>query len=160
MREMVLSARVEVYNLNELPHAEDKALLEKAHRALGKSYSPYSQFRVAAAIMLENGQVISGANQENAAYPMCLCAEQVALSAASSLYPGIAVKAMAIVVNSEKHLVDRPAAPCGACRQIICETEMRQGSPIALWLQGAAGEIFHVKSGKDILPLSFDGSFL
>lgn len=160
MREMVLSTRVEVYNTEDLPSAEDKALLEEAHQALRKSYSPYSQFRVAAALLLANGQIISGANQENAAYPMCLCAEQVALSAASSMYPGVAIKSMAIVVNSAKHLVDRPAAPCGACRQIICETEMRQNLPIALWLQGATGEVFHLKSGRDILPLSFDGSFL
>lgn len=160
MREMVLSTRVQVYSQEDLPTTADRELLEEARRALQKSYSPYSKFKVAAALQLANGQLISGANQENAAYPMCLCAEQVALSAASSMYPGVPVLAMAIVVHSERHLVDRPAAPCGACRQVICETELRQQQPIALWLQGAAGEVFHVNSGRDILPLSFDGSFL
>lgn len=140
---------------------EDAQLLEAAKAALQLSYSPYSEFRVGAAVLLENGAIVSGANQENAAYPMCLCAEQVALAAVASQYPGVVVKKMAITVTTKHAEINQPASPCGSCRQVICEKEDRQaGAPIEIILQGETGDIYKLNSGRDLLPFAFDGGFL
>lgn len=160
MRELNITLKVQVYTEPSQLSESEQQLLMEARAALYKAYAPYSKFKVGAALLLSNNQIISGANQENAAYPMCLCAEQVALSAAASTYPGIPIVAMAIVVESENHVIDQPAAPCGACRQVISETEDRHGHNIAILLQGAQGDIFKVESGKQLLPLSFNASFL
>ncbi len=139
---------------------KDKNLLIEARNALDKSYSNYSHFKVGAAVLLENGEIINGANQENAAYPLCLCAERVALAAASSLYPESPVKAMAITVKNPKNKVTTPAAPCGACRQVMSETEDRYGNKMKVIMQGEEGDIYQVESVKDLLPLFFTGNFL
>lgn len=143
----------------DLPE-QSATLLAAAVQALDHAYAPYSNFYVGAAILLKNGEIISGANQENAAYPLCLCAERVALAAAHAQYPNVAVSAIAVTVKNPKQVIDAPAAPCGACRQVICETERRYGQPIQVLLQGETGEIFAFASGKAMLPLSFDGSYL
>ncbi len=103
--------------------ADDKLLLEKAEEAVHKAYAPYSEFKVGAALRLANGAVIQGNNQENAAYPSGLCAERVALFYASAQFPSIAVEAIAITVNSPNGLLETPIPPCGACRQVMAETE-------------------------------------
>lgn len=160
MNEIILTTTVAVFNTAEdLPEAE-RALPEMAMLALQHAYAPYSGFKVGAALLLENGAIETGTNQENAAYPMCLCAERVALAAAAARYPGIAPVAIAIRVKSSGKAVVRPAAPCGACRQSLSETEDRYGRPIAVLMQGEEGQIFRVAQAKALLPLSFDGSYL
>jgi cytidine deaminase len=160
MKELKITTTVRVYETPEELPPLHRNLLREAKRALDKAYAPYSGFKVGAAVLLDNGETVSGGNQENAAYPMCLCAERTALSAAASLFSGLAVQAIAITVRNEKKETNRPAAPCGACRQVISEMEDRQGKPMSVILQGESGEIYVLDSGKDLLPLSFDKSFL
>ncbi len=159
-RTITIQTNIEAYAQADQLDAIGQMLLQKAKEALPHAYAPYSGFRVAAAVLLTNGEVLVGTNQENAAYPMCLCAERVALGAAHAQFPGIAVQAIAITVQNTNKIVAQPAAPCGACRQVIREAEFRFGNNIEIILQGETGEIYKLKSGKDLLPLSFDGSFL
>ncbi len=160
MREVELITKVQVFeNEEELPGREGE-LMREAHAALAKSYAPYSKFNVGSAVLLAGGQIISGANQENAAYPMCLCAERVALGAATAVHPGEPVTAIAITIKSSRQVVDHPAAPCGACRQVICETANRQGQPIVVLIKGEIGPIYRFNDAVDLLPLSFDSSYL
>ncbi len=160
MTEKQLHIALRIYDAKEELTASDAELLSEAQAALSKSYAPYSKFQVGAAVRLKNGMVISGANQENAAYPMCLCAEQVTLAAAASQYPGIAIDTIAITVRSLVKRIEQPASPCGACRQVLCETESRYGQPIRVILQGESGPVFTLERAGDLMPLSFDGSFL
>jgi len=122
--------------------------------------APYSNFHVGAAVLLDNGKMIGGSNQENAAYPLCLCAERVALSAAASQHPNVVIKSMAITVKAPNQVVSQPAMPCGSCRQSLCEQEFKQKKDIKLVIRGEEGDIYIFKSAKDILPFSFDASFL
>ncbi len=159
MKERVWKAAYQVYeSADELPRP-DHALLGLARQSLQHSYSPYSNFKVGAAVLLQNGKMVGGANQENASYPLCLCAERVALAAAASQFPGEAVVALAVTVFSQEHLIEKPAAPCGACRQVICETECKHKHDIRILLQGETGEVLVFTTGKDLLPFSFDGSY-
>lgn len=144
---------------DELPDKEQE-LLAAAGEALAKAYAPYSHFRVGAALLLEDGSIISGANYENAAYPMCLCAERSAIAAAVSTQPGQKIKKIAITVANEQKAIDQPAAPCGACRQVMVETELRQEWDMRVILRGQKGPIIAVDSARALLPFHFDGSFL
>lgn len=160
MKERELKFTLRVFdNVTELS-ADDAALLAKARDALKDSYSPYSNFKVAAAVLLANGEVVTGTNQENAAFPVGICAEGTALSVASSLYPDVAVKKIAISVKSGTHVVNHPVAPCGICRQRILEYETRFNSSIEIIMMGEEGEVYLVNSVKDILPLNFSKSDL
>ena len=114
-------------NLEDLD-AESKYLVHKAKEATQLSYSPYSRFQVGAALLLEDGTLVLGANQENASYPLCMCAERVALYAASSQYPGKSIKKIAIVAHKKNHKELSSATACGACRQVMLEFEARQES--------------------------------
>ncbi len=143
----------------ELPEQEQE-LLREAKSALDKAHAPYSNFKVGAALVLEDSTILSGANYENAAYPMCLCAERSAIATAVSTYPDARILTMAITVESPSHEIDKPAAPCGACRQVLVETEIRQGADIAIILRGQSGQIYRLGSAKHLLPFHFDGSFL
>lgn len=138
----------------------DRRLLKAAKKALKHSWSPYSNFKVGAAILLKNGEVLQGSNQENAAYPMCLCAERTALAAAASQFPKAAVNTIAITVKNPALLIDAPAAPCGACRQVMCETESKHQQEMRVILRGEKGPIYVFKSAKVLLPFGFDASFL
>lgn len=144
---------------SELP-TDLQLVLEKAVAALDNAYIPYSKFHVGSAVLLANGQIISGSNQENASYPLCLCAERVVLAAAHAQYPKIPILAIAVTVKNPKQVIDTPASPCGACRQVICETENRYGQPMRVLMRGEKGEIFVFKSGKDLLPFSFNEHYL
>lgn len=159
-KEIQLNAVVEVYEKLEDLSADDQKLLQKAKAAIPHAYAPYSGFHVSAAIALENGEILVGTNHENAAYPMCLCAERVVLAAAHAQFPGVPVKNIAITVKSVQKTIAEPAGPCGACRQVICETEHRYKTPIQIILQGEVGAIYKLQSGRDLLPFSFDGDFL
>lgn len=160
MKEKLLHIALRIYDAKEELSTPDAQLLQEAKAALSKSYSPYSKFQVGSAVRLVNGVVLSGANQENAAYSMCLCAEQVALATAASEYPGVAVEAIAITVRNQLKVITQPASPCGACRQVLCETESRHKHSIRVILQGETGEIYTLEKAGDLMPLSFDGSFL
>ncbi|MEM1357853.1 MAG: cytidine deaminase [Bacteroidota bacterium] len=140
--------------------AEDQELLAAATAALPYSYSPYSNFKVAAAARLADGTVVTGWNTENAAYPMCVCAEPATLAAAASQRPGMPVVAMAITVKSGGQPLDQPASPCGSCRQQLHEHETRFDQKIRLILRGETGPVFVFASAGDLLPFGFSGELL
>mgnify|MGYP005993558605 CR=1 FL=1 len=142
-----------------LPQA-DQVLLAAAAKALDKAYAPYSNFHVGAAVLLDNGEILSGANFENAAYPMCLCAERSTLATVISTYPEAKILQMAIRVRNPQKPVVQPAAPCGACRQVMVEAEHRQSGDIKILLQGESGPVYVLASAKVLLPFYFDGTFL
>ncbi|HMQ50255.1 MAG TPA: cytidine deaminase [Saprospiraceae bacterium] len=160
MKEILLTIPLKVFSKAEELAIDYQQLLESARIATQRAYAPYSQFLVGAAALLDNGLIISGANQENAAYPMCLCAERVVLGTIHSQYPGQRIMALAITVHNLHKAIAQPAAPCGACRQVIHEMELRQQAAMAIILQGSEGDIYWLDSGKLLLPLGFDGSFL
>ena len=133
----------------------DSELLEHALQAVENAYAPYSQFRVGAALRLINGMIIKGNNQENVAYPSGLCAERVAFFHASSNYPDVAIEAIAITAKAENFEISEPVTPCGACRQVMSETETRQPGNIRVIMMGQNGKIFAIKSVGNLLPLMF-----
>lgn len=141
-------------------HDEDQQLLQHAKDALERSYAPYSRFQVGAAARLTNGQIISGFNIENAAYPVCLCAEQTTIAAVRTQYPDAGILALAISVKSAQQLVDKPATPCGKCRQLLSEQERNNPMAIRLILQGETGPVWVFRSVNDLLPFSFTGEWL
>ena len=153
MKEIKLESVVRMYTMEELDET-GSMLVKKAMEATNNSYSKYSNFKVGAALILENGKVIIGANQENAAYPVTICAERTALFAAQANYPDQPVKAIAIAARNANGFLDEPISPCGSCRQAILEVEERYGKPIKIYLYGTKG-ILEVDSIKDLLPLSF-----
>lgn len=134
---------------------EDAELLEAAKRATSDAYAPYSNFRVGVALRLSNGSTVTGSNQENASFPAGICAERVALSAASAVFPGFAVTALALTYINESGGGQQPIGPCGICRQSLLEYEQRSGQNIRLILGGATGEIFILHKATDLLPLAF-----
>jgi cytidine deaminase len=139
---------------------EDQELMKSAIQTRKTAYSPYSKFSVGTAILLDNGSVVIGSNQENAAYPSGLCAERVAIFSANAQYPKNKILKLAISASSSRKKVSEPVAPCGACRQSISEYEVKQNSPIEILFMGETGSVIKVSSLKDLLPLSFDRSFL
>lgn len=160
MKEGQLQISYEIYEQPvDLP-APVAELLQCATEVLEKAYAPYSRFHVGAAARLRNGHVVTAANTENAAYPMCLCAERSALAAAAARYPEEPVVAMAITVRGEGWEVTEPAAPCGACRQVLSEHEDRHEQPIQLILRGTTGPILVFQSAGSLLPFGFAGRFL
>ena len=155
MREVQLKISYqELENAGELPTALQQ-LLAKAKTAIASAYAPYSKFRVGAAALLDNGEIITGSNQENASSPAGICAERVALSAASAMFPLVGIKALAISAQGDGYPVSEPVAPCGICRQTILEYETRFNQNIEIVLQGEQGKIFRISSVKELLPLNF-----
>ncbi|CAM1350523.1 cytidine deaminase [Tenacibaculum crassostreae] len=139
---------------------EDASLMQKAVEARHKAYAPYSKFNVGAAILLDNGHVVLGNNQENAAYPSGMCAERVAIWRAGSEFPDMKVKKIAITASSENSTVNKPVGPCGACRQTLSEYEINQKEPIEILFMGEVGQIVKTESLLSLLPFSFDSSYL
>lgn len=135
--------------------AGDAALLQLARTVTEQAYAPYSRFRVGAAIRLANGQTVTGTNQENASFPAGICAERTALSAASSLYPGVPLLTLAISYDNLQGNSNEPVSPCGICRQSLAEYEQRQQQPIRLILSGQQGAVYVIQSAGQLLPLSF-----
>lgn len=133
----------------------DQELLQKAREVTEQAYAPYSHFHVGAAARLANGEIIIGTNQENASYPIGLCAERVLLSAASSVYPKIPIEAIAISYHNLDGESDHPVAPCGICRQSILEYQERLQQPIRLILGGKSGEIYLLENSELLLPFAF-----
>lgn len=134
--------------------------MNKAQQARKNAYAPYSFFKVGTAICLESGAIVTGNNQENAAFPSGLCAERVAAFYAGAQYPGEAFVAVALTAGSEKHETSAPIPPCGACRQSLAEYEVNQGIPIPIYFMGVSGKVVKASSIKDLLPLIFDSTYL
>lgn len=145
-------------NIDELP-CEIQTLMKEAIKARENAYATYSGFKVGAAVLLENGEICIGSNQENAAYPSGLCAERVAVYQASARFPKQVIKAIALTGTAQEP-TEYPVSPCGACRQSISEYEIRQKENINVYFMGASGKIIKTESIKDLLPFLFDGSLL
>ena len=153
MKELKIQASMFFCQPEELDETEQR-LIELAKQSTYNSYTPYSHFNVGAAIRLENGQEVIGANQENAAFPVTLCAERTAIFAAQAQHPDQPILALAIAARNEKGFVEEPAAPCGSCRQVILEIEQRYKRKMKIYLYGTRG-VYVINSVKDILPLCF-----
>lgn len=143
----------EFQNIEELPENDQKLLLE-ARKITAKAYAPYSGFHVGAAVLLGNGEIVAGNNQENSAYPSGLCAERVALFYANANYPDSEVKSIAVSAQKNKILVDDSVKPCGSCRQALAEAEIRFNHPIRIILDGQ-NSIIVLNGVESLLPLSF-----
>jgi cytidine deaminase len=151
-----LSFEYEVYTSSDQLSKEDAFLLQQARIITAQSYAPYSKFHVGAAALLTNGEIITGTNQENASYPVAICAERVLLSALSSRFPGAAVTTMAISFHNHKNNKSRhPISPCGMCRQALVEHQFHFGQTIRLILSGQEGEVYLIKDASSLLPLGF-----
>lgn len=153
MKHLTINCEIEVYQYDELNDRE-KELIDKAKKATERSYAPYSKFNVGAAALLDNGVIVEGNNQENAAYPSGLCAERTTLFYAHSMYPDKAVKTIAIAAKNADGFIEDPIPPCGACRQVMLETEQRSKGPIRILLYGQK-HIYAMNGIKNLLPLSF-----
>ena len=134
---------------------EDAWLLQHAKETSKAAYAPYSNFLVGAAARLLNGEIVKGTNQENAAYPVGLCAERVLLATASTLCPQVPIESMAISYRSSKVKSDHPITPCGICRQSLQEYELRMHNPIRLILGGIEGKVIIIEKASMLLPFSF-----
>lgn len=155
MKEITLKINYLEYDSPAEMSAEDQELIAAAHEARKGSYSPYSNFQVGAALRLANGQIVKGANQENAAYPSGLCAERTAMFWASANYPDVAFDTLAISASDHFVLCELPASPCGSCRQVMAEYEKKSGRPLKVILVGAK-RIRKFSKVEDILPIIFD----
>ena len=160
MRTLEITTSATIFNdISELS-TEDHMLMQKAIEAREKAYAPYSKFSVGAALLLENGAIVLGSNQENAAYPSGLCAERVAVFKAGSDYPDVKIVKLAITASSTITKVNKPVGPCGACRQSLSEYEIKQQQPFEILFMGEVGEIIKTDSLAALLPFSFDSAYL
>ncbi len=160
MKKIKLETTVTLYENYSSFSETEKLLFTKAKAACHSAYAPYSKFYVGAAVLLENGVILQGNNQENAAYPSGLCAERVALFYASATYPNIAVQAIAVTVFYNGKDLEDIVSPCGACRQVMAEYEHKSGKPITLYLLSANQQVCRIDSVKDTLPFLFTADIL
>ena len=154
METLKIIANIRVFDYNQLNLLE-KNLINAAKDALKRAYVPYSHFQVGAAVLLVNQEIISGSNQENAAFPSGLCAERTTLFYANSRFPDTAVDAIAIAAYTQGDFTDDPVSPCGACRQVILEAQNRYKHPVRIMLYGKKA-VYAVEQITDLLPLAFD----
>jgi len=152
------SFKFQLYPNWESLQTVDKSVVNKAFEAMEKAYAPYSKFKVGAALLLEDGQIIQGNNQENIAYPSGLCAERVALFHAGAQFPGIAVDLICIVAKGDLMPISQLLSPCGACRQVMLESENRQNKPIRIILVNQDNRTMCIDSVQNLLPFGF-GTF-
>lgn len=145
----------EVYDNSAELNEQDARLVALARETTDTAYAPYSKFRVGAVARLQNGDIVKGTNQENAAYPVGICAERVLLSSAATLFPGVAIDTIAISYHNTNGESSHPISPCGICRQTLLEYEERVKHPIRLILTGMEGKVFVVEKSAELLPLSF-----
>ncbi|WP_336513913.1 cytidine deaminase [Pollutibacter soli] len=139
---------------------DDQWLLNEARSQTSLSYAPYSNYHVAAVARMDSGEIIHGTNQENASFPVGLCAERVLLAAVSSVCPGESIDTLAVSYDNHRDGSDHPVAPCGICRQSLAEFEDRMKHPVRLILSGMKGEVFVFESAKSLLPFAFEGTEL
>lgn len=155
MKEKSINITYKEYeSLDQLSPA-DRVLAEAAVKATEGAYTPYSHFNVGAAVRLSNGEIVSGANQENMAYPSGLCAERTAMFYASARYPEATMEAIALTGGMDGKICQSPATPCGACRQVMAEYQMKSGKPMEVIMIGSE-KIWKFSKVDDILPLIFD----
>ena len=147
---------VDVYATSTELNTLDFNLLEQARAVTKSAYAPYSNFNVGAAAQLTDGTVVTATNQENASYPVGICAERVLLSAVASQYSNSAIVTMAISYHNLKGESKRPISPCGVCRQSLAEYEERTHQPIRIILSGMEGEVYIIEKAQQLLPLSFN----
>ncbi len=160
MKEIKICSNFKVFDSLDEINDTTKLLFQEAQKARNSAYSIYSGFSVGAAVLLENGKILSGSNQENASYPLGLCAERTVLFYANSKFPDIKIKEIAIIAGSVNKVNEEPVAPCGACRQVISEFQTNQNSNIGLYFKGQRGKIIYTNSVNNLLPFKFDKAFL
>lgn len=155
MQEQKFEFNYKVYSgIDELPE-DQQWLLNEAREVTAQAYAPYSNFQVGAVAKMANGEIITGSNQENASFPVGLCAERVLLASISSLFPRIPIDTIAISYKSDNHKSDHPISPCGICRQSLQEFEGRVKHPVQLILGGMTGPVYIIDSASRLLPLAF-----
>ena len=160
MKEIKIESTLYAYDsLTELPE-DIQSLMKEAVEARDKAYAPYSKFNVGAALLLDNGKVVTGSNQENASYPSGLCAERTAIYYAGAKYPEAQIVKMAITAASQNKKTTEPIPPCGACRQAIAEYEVKQNNPIVIYFMGETGKVVKSNSLANLLPFVFDKTSL
>jgi cytidine deaminase len=160
MKEIITTSKITVFeSIQELSEIEQTLML-KAIEVRKNAYAPYSNFKVGAAILLDNGEIVVGSNQENAAYPSGLCAERVAIFYAGAIYPKAKILKIAITAASDLKKTTTAVPPCGACRQSIAEYEVKQDNPIVLFFMGESGPIHYSASLKNLLPFMFETNLL
>ena len=155
MKENKFEFQYEVFDDSSELNEEDALLLTKARKVTESAYAPYSNFQVGAVALLENGEEVSGTNQENASYPVGICAERVLLGTIATLHPQVPVSTIAISYKSAQVKCDHPISPCGMCRQALLEYETRTAKPIRLILSGQEGKVFIIKTASFLLPFAF-----
>ena len=155
MKQKEITIRYNEYTSKELSTLQSNLIIQSV-KAQESSHSPYSNFRVGAAILLDSGEIILGSNQENAAYPSGLCAERVAIYTCGSNHPTKIIKSIAISASSSQFDINEVLAPCGACRQSMLEFEHKQKADIKVLLKGADGQVVEFNSIKDLLPIPFN----
>ena len=158
MQKKIVETKFSIYEFNELETCYQQLII-KAKEQVNKAYAPYSGFHVGAAVELENGEIFAGSNQENSAYPSGLCAERVAMFYANAQFPNIAVKTIAIAAFTNEKFLATPITPCGSCRQVLLETEMRYEKDITILLYGTE-QVYLIENVKQLLPLCFEKSSL
>ena len=160
MKNISITTQFSVFDsIQELP-LDVQNLMAEAVAIRKTAYAPYSNFRVGAALLLDNGKIVLGSNQENAAYPSGLCAERVAIFHSGAIYPEAKILKMAITAASDTTKTTAPIPPCGSCRQSMAEYEIKQETPIEIYFMGEIGPIYKSASLKNLLPLMFDKKFL
>ncbi len=159
MQKTVQTTYAEFNSVEELDK-NDQLLVAKAKEAADLAYAPYSDFYVGSSIELENGVVVTGNNQENVAYPSGLCAERVAIFAAGAHYPKTPIKTVVVTAKSKSFEVHEPISPCGACRQVLAEYEVRYGKNIRVIMTGEIGKVRIINSISALLPLMFNSDGL
>ena len=154
MKDLIITAKIQVFDYNELNLLE-KNLIDAAKEAVNRAYVPYSHFQVGAAVLLANQEIITGSNQENVAFPSGLCAERTTLFYANSRFPDTAVDTIAVAAYTNGDFTADPITPCGACRQVILETQNRYKHPVRILLYGKKA-VYIIESITDLLPLAFE----
>lgn len=153
MKQINITTKITVYSYEECTETE-KNLIDAAKQATTNAYAPYSNFHVGAALLLENGEIITGNNQENAAYPSGLCAERTAVFYANAQYPNQKIEAIAVAAFYNGEFTEDLISPCGSCRQVLLEVESRYNSPVKILLY-KKGEVYVADSMSSLMPLSF-----
>jgi len=160
MQNLNFNCIVNEYNSIEELNNDDKLLLNDAKKAAEFAYAPYSNYYVGAAAKLENGIIIKGNNQENAAYPSGLCAERIVAFSASSQYPDVPIISIAISARAKDFIVNSPVTPCGSCRQVFAELQNRYKKRIRFILSGEIGKVFIIEGIENLLPFMFEAENL
>lgn len=157
--ELKVKTELKKYERHQLSKKENE-LIEEAIHQMDHAYAPYSNFLVGAAVLLENGKIYGGCNQENASYPLCMCGERVALYHATISEPNQKVLSIAITAKNEKTKLIKPVMPCGACRQVITEYSDRHNQVIKIYLRTDEDLVYVCEDSYKLLPFGFDKSFL